>query len=981
MAYFIVIGTNNDMKGVVDEVKRAHLQHNVITSGCILSNDDGMYYHWDVYNEKGDKTKENIEPIALHDALTNQISQFKTLIPDDAISNVFIVSQCFEEDESETLQMVCEELYSIGGAILSGLMVDIVLVGYDINKPEDVTLRPHWRLLESLQGLGVGGRFKTDILYVNNMDYMGAATNIDSRIFAKFLCQWSKVVCSGECDPKATVNSRVYSIGISEHQYDFRDLNDFFKLSAEERLLERTLNASPSHDTAVLISSNYFKKIDLDAPWIDGLCRLKDIWKEYCEREWDFLKPLSETQYSISRQEQTIASYLNSYLKLYVSEERREIENLSLAIKRKESEKSALIKELEELNALHDDGNDDGRKEDQANSIKESIERRDSDISELSIQIKKHEANIHGKEFNDADTFYADFGGKALLTEEYEAGCTVAKADIDRLFEYVKSEEGISVMREAVERATVDDTLPEPYPASEVMNIGCVKAIEPTPEQIPSMPLSQPRVENPYAEELDKRSGCLFWFKSLFKNNKIKESEVDVSSVVSSERPESIQGDAMKFLYDTLDRSVAALRKADEVHAWWRHLCAMIDGYQKRQAECKLKMDGEKDINGRYLSGKEGYRPESHRKSVSLIDMDMVRGFRDTDKFYGVTIDRFLNRWFDRSIPSKDRMTIPELIKHQVLDPLVGKFHTLLWNGQNPFVKEIITDEQMHEIIESDIKQSKPFVEYVLIQDSNLSSNLNIYFFSNNGDIPTKADEFRKRYNLGASSLLPVYLKDFVNSLCVVQVMAVPDHIDALKDFKPKRIARLSRFRLDIKNDVATIVGNAKSAEEKALAIYNWLCENIAYDTTKQIHDAETCYKTRRGVCQAYSELFCRMAEAVGLTADIIEGKTKNSKGAVLDSKHAWIFVYTNGYDGMLIDPSWGAGELDGLTFVKNTDNSTWFNVSPCWMVFSHYPDEQYWTKLEIKITEEQFRKLPYVCPQRESNGEDYLFECLSKIS
>ena len=94
MAFFIVIGTNNDVKGVVDEIKRAHLQHNVITSGCILSEEDGLYYQWDVFNENGDKTKEESkETVILRDALTNQISQFKTLLPDDAIPNVFIVSQ------------------------------------------------------------------------------------------------------------------------------------------------------------------------------------------------------------------------------------------------------------------------------------------------------------------------------------------------------------------------------------------------------------------------------------------------------------------------------------------------------------------------------------------------------------------------------------------------------------------------------------------------------------------------------------------------------------------------------------------------------------------------------------------------------------------------------------------------------------------------------------------------------------------------
>ena len=136
MAYFIVIGTNNDVKDVVDEIKHAHLQHNIITSGCIHSEGEDKYYHWDVFNEQGHKTKENNEPIALHDALTNQIAHFKTLLQDNVIPNVFILSKCFDAEESDTLHMVYEELCQIGGATLCGIQVDIVLIGYDLKKPD-----------------------------------------------------------------------------------------------------------------------------------------------------------------------------------------------------------------------------------------------------------------------------------------------------------------------------------------------------------------------------------------------------------------------------------------------------------------------------------------------------------------------------------------------------------------------------------------------------------------------------------------------------------------------------------------------------------------------------------------------------------------------------------------------------------------------------------------------------------------------------
>ena len=857
--------------------------------------------------------------------------------------------------------------------MLSGLQVDIVLLGYNLNKPEDVTIRPHWRLLESIRGLGEGSRFHTNILYINNMDYMGAATNVDSRVLSKFLCHWSKMVCAGGYDPKATIQSHVYSIGMSEHQYDFRDLNDFFKLSAEERLLDRTLNDIPSADTQELLDTNYFKKIDLDIPWLDGLCHIQSSWASYCTSQWDPAKPLSENCYSISKQELSLASYLNSFLKLYISEEQREIDKLNAEIAQKELEKSECLDKLEEIKTLPDD---DETKDTQIDSVNAQIASLESDIEECKNQIDSHLQKIEKNTFHDADTFHENYGTKDLITEEDEAAYAFNKTVVERLLDYVKSDSGIGIMREAVNRATVLDVLPNPYPASEVLNMGRVKAITLAPESIPSIPSPQANLSNP--ENLDERPGCLFWFKSLFKRNKKDEADVSATTNQSS-GPSLISEEANKFLHETLGKAVAAMKKAEDVRLWWERLCGIIEKYQNRRAECILLMDGEKNINGEYLPGKEGYSPIKHRKSISLIDMEKVRVYRDSDTYYKQIIGIFLSRWFDKTIEFDKRMTMLELIKHQVLDSLVGRFHTLKWDGSNPFVQEMIPDDEMHEYIEHDLRQSKPFVEYVRIQESNLASNLNIGFFSNNPNIPTDATDFKSRFNVSTESLSPVFLQDFVNSLCIIQIMDIPDHVDALKDFKPRRETVLSRLRTDFRNEVATIIGEANTVEDKARAIYNWICENIAYDTTKQIHDAETCYKTRRGVCQAYCELFCYMAETVGLTADIIFGKTKDAEGRISD-KHSWVFVYTHAYDGIFIDPTWGAGGVDGVKFVKSNDNANWFNVSPYWLIFSHFPDQLYWSKLDIAITEEQFKKLPVITANNETDGKDYFFECISKI-
>ena len=122
---------------------------------------------------------------------------------------------------------------------------------------------------------------------------------------------------------------------------------------------------------------------------------------------------------------------------------------------------------------------------------------------------------IEKNTFHDADAFHEAFGTKDLITEEDEAAYAINKTVVERLLDYVKSDSGIGIMREAVNRATILDVLPNPYPASEVLNMGRVKAITLTPESIPSIPSPQANLSN--SDNLEERPGCLFWFKSLFK--------------------------------------------------------------------------------------------------------------------------------------------------------------------------------------------------------------------------------------------------------------------------------------------------------------------------------------------------------------------------------------------------------------------------------------------------------------------------------
>ena len=144
--------------------------------------------------------------------------------------------------------------------------------------------------------------------------------------------------------------------------------------------------------------------------------------------------------------------------------------------------------------------------------------------------------------------------------------------------------------------------------------------------------------------------------------------------------------------------------------------------------------------------------------------------------------------------------------------------------------------------------------------------------------------------------------------------------------------------RYDYTQVARQITEGCSSKYEQAYAIYRWLCDNISYDTSYSIYTADECWDNRRGVCQAYSELFYRLAEPLGLETHIVRGDAKGPGGI---EGHAWVFVIVEGTGtGILVDPTWGAGSVNGSTFTHREDDDSWFHVDPYWMIFTHFPDE-----------------------------------------
>ena len=185
--------------------------------------------------------------------------------------------------------------------------------------------------------------------------------------------------------------------------------------------------------------------------------------------------------------------------------------------------------------------------------------------------------------------------------------------------------------------------------------------------------------------------------------------------------------------------------------------------------------------------------------------------------------------------------------------------------------------------------------------------------------------------------------------------------VDYYKKPKNDEDIKVHESHYDFTTLAESITQDCNSDYEKIRAIYKWLCDNIEYDTDYRIYHADECYDARKGVCQAYCELFYYLAKAVGVKSEIISGNSRDSEGHFSEKGHAWIFAYTRKNHGILMDPTWGAGSVNGRNFTRSKNCWHWFNVDPRWMILRHYPKEEEYQLLDDPISIDEFKSLSVI--------------------
>lgn len=223
-----------------------------------------------------------------------------------------------------------------------------------------------------------------------------------------------------------------------------------------------------------------------------------------------------------------------------------------------------------------------------------------------------------------------------------------------------------------------------------------------------------------------------------------------------------------------------------------------------------------------------------------------------------------------------------------------------------------------------------------------------------------------------------------------------------MEDVQKIRLELVSPTKYDWREAAQQITRGCTTPYDRCLAIYRWLCDNMAYDTSFRIRRADEAWKRHKGVCQAYCELFYRLGMAAGVDVRIVSGQSKSLDGGVSEEMHAWIianrtnvikpeecfpesityfasqpekakFAVSKGLtpqDSILIDPTWGAGSVHNGKFIKAIHCMTWFDVAPEWMVFTHFPENTQDQLLGRRSVDwDAFKRLPYMHKDFEGYG------------
>ncbi len=152
-------------------------------------------------------------------------------------------------------------------------------------------------------------------------------------------------------------------------------------------------------------------------------------------------------------------------------------------------------------------------------------------------------------------------------------------------------------------------------------------------------------------------------------------------------------------------------------------------------------------------------------------------------------------------------------------------------------------------------------------------------------------------------------------------------------------------------------------------ALHDWVADRIAYNAPslklaripQADGDADSVFRTRKGVCAGYAHLMQELGKATGDKIVYVVGDARSQSSPMEAEGHAWNAVQINGA-WYLIDATWDAGSVGDYTFTKRYSTDYLFTPAHVFAV-QHFPDQPKWQLLEKPIDRTEFFRRPVLAP------------------
>ncbi|NJK28500.1 MAG: hypothetical protein HC925_08695 [Coleofasciculaceae cyanobacterium SM2_3_26] len=168
-------------------------------------------------------------------------------------------------------------------------------------------------------------------------------------------------------------------------------------------------------------------------------------------------------------------------------------------------------------------------------------------------------------------------------------------------------------------------------------------------------------------------------------------------------------------------------------------------------------------------------------------------------------------------------------------------------------------------------------------------------------------------------------------------------------------------------------------------ALHDYVISRITYDLKvletgiRPAQDAQTVFKTRKGVCEGYANLFAALGKAIDMDVAYVGGRIRRDLAPIeLIPKtirfmrsdydwtlHAWnaVKIADNWY---LVDTTWDDSDSAEADSVYRAD---YLMPPPEVMIVSHFPDRPSWQLLSQPKNQTTFEQQPILMPQFFAEG------------